>query len=89
MADLTVEPAQGSAPLSVTFTGGSGGASFFGGIQIEFGDGETGFFCRPGRSCKDTTATHVYAKPGTYTARLVGQGEGGQRELMAISIKVD
>lgn len=89
MPALEAVPTQGKAPLAVSFTGGSGGATFFGGIQIEFGDGERSAFCRPGRSCNNASADHVYVRPGTYTARLVGQGEGGQRVLTQLTITVE
>lgn len=89
MASLVASPLNGPAPLSVTFIGDSAGATFFGGIQIDFGDGETDFFCRPGKACKDTTATHVYTKSGDFIARLLGQGEGKENILASVAVKVD
>lgn len=74
---------------TVNFTGNSGGAAFFGGIQIDFGDGQTDFFCRPGSACKDATATHTYAKPGQYSARLLGQGEGKQTVVATTTLTID
>jgi PKD repeat protein len=74
---------------TVNFTGDSGGKAFFGGIQIDFGDGATDFFCRPGSACKDATATHAYAKPGQYTVRLLGQGEGQQTVVATATLTID
>lgn len=89
MASLVASIQNGPAPLSVIFTGDSAGAAFFGGIQIDFGDGATDFFCRPGKACKDTTATHIYTRPGDYIARLLGQGEGTESILATFAVKVD
>lgn len=72
----------------VTFTGDSGGAAYFGGIQIDFGDGEQDFFCRPGKDCNDATSTHVYAKPGQYCVRLLGQGEGQQTVVATTNVMI-
>lgn len=88
-ATLAASPAQGVAPLTVTFTGGSGGVTHFGGIQIDFGDGTNALFCDPGRSCRNATAKHVYEARGVYVARLVGRGEGSQQTLASITIRVD
>lgn len=87
-ANLTGSVTKGPAPLAVTFTGGSASA-FFGGIEIEFGDGEKDYFCRPGKGCRDATANHTYARPGTYTARIVGHGEGTSLELASLAVTVE
>ena len=74
--ELAAEPARGSVPLTVTFVGGSGGATYFGGIEIDFGDGHRAAFCPPGRSCSSVTVVHLYSRPGNYRAQLLGNGEG-------------
>lgn len=87
-ATIAATPAVGPAPLSVTFTGDSGGAAFFGGIQIDFGDGSVEDFCRPGRACRDKSAVHVYSNPGTFSVRLVGHGEGTRLVLATVVVQV-
>jgi PKD repeat protein len=85
-AQLTAKPTQGSAPLSVTFIGGSA-AVYFGGIQIDFGDGEQAAFCGPGRACSDVSVAHIYNNPGAYTVRLLAHGEGqGPNVLASLTI---
>jgi PKD domain len=86
MASLIISTQDGR---TVTFTGDSGGAAFFGGIQLDFGDGETDYFCRPGSACKGATATHAYAKPGQYTARMLGQGEGQQTVVATANVTIE
>ena len=85
-AGLVVSPAAGRAPLSVTFTGHSGGATFFGGIEIDFGDGSVGAFCRPGAACRDVSVAHSYAKPGEFHVRLLGHGEGSEIVLATVTV---
>lgn len=88
MGTLTADRAKGAAPLIVTFTGGSERA-FFGGLHADFGDGASAVLCRPGRSCRDATVTHVYDRPGAYTATLVGVGEGARGPLASVTITVE
>ncbi|MEZ5856658.1 MAG: PKD domain-containing protein [Hyphomicrobiaceae bacterium] len=88
-ASLTASPVQGKAPLKVTFSGGSGGKVYFGGIMIDFGDGEQSLLCDPGRSCKDKAISHTYAKAGTYRVRLYGRGEGENSSLARVTITVN
>ncbi len=88
-ASLTAAPTQGKGPLTVAFTGGSGGKVYFGGLMIDFGDGQETLLCDPGRSCKDKAISHTYAKAGTYRVRLYGRGEGENNALASLTIKVD
>jgi PKD repeat protein len=85
---LVANPTAGTAPLNVTFTGHGDGASHFGGVSLEFGDGSIDAFCRPGRACREGTASHTYAKSGAYTASLVSNGEGGSRTLVSVTVVV-
>jgi PKD repeat protein len=87
-ASLSADPALGVAPLAVTFTGGSGGAVFFGGIEIDFGDGQRAPFCGPGRACSGVKIVHTYAMQGSYTARLLGAGEGKGGPLALATVTI-
>ncbi len=85
---LMGNPASGKAPLLVTFTANAYG-SFFGGIRINFGDGSSSQFCAPGiSSCTTKSLTHTYANPGTYTATMLGIGEGNNSTLASASVTV-
>ncbi len=76
-ASFSASPTPGSAPLAVTFAGNTGSASYFGGVRIDFGDSTTStVVCNPGSTCSSISATHTYSTAGTYTAKLVGVGEG-------------
>ncbi len=86
---LSAKPARGGAPLSVTLTGDSGGVTYFGGIQIDFGDGTNALLCDPGRSCRNAKAQRTYETRGVFVARLVGRGEGSHQALASITIRVD
>lgn len=83
---LSAIPQRGLAPLAVTFRGNGGGATFFGGLHLQFGDGESAIVCPPGRACRDFILTHVYARPGSYSAKLTGNGEGTLQTFGEISI---
>lgn len=85
---LTASPQRGPAPLSVSFTGSAGGASYFGGVWLEFDDGNNIQLCLPGLGCQETTVSHTYTNPGAYTVRLVGIGEGTSRTLGTTTINV-
>lgn len=72
---FTASPLSGAVPLAVRIAGSVPGV-YFGGVDIDFGDGSAReSACRPGSSCK-FTLDHVYRNPGTYTASLIGNGEG-------------
>lgn len=88
-ARLSASPASGDAPLTVEFTGGVGGVSYFGGVIIEFGDGSRARFCEPGQSCDAVSIQHVYRQRGEYVARLLGRGEGEPRQLATVAISID
>ena len=68
---FTVDPTQGSTPLTVTFTNTSpyGYNSFF----WDFGDGTT--------STDTTPAPHQYSTPGNYTITLTGYYAGGSTNV--------
>lgn len=85
---LTASPQQGPVPLSVSFTGGAGGATYFGGVWLEFEDGSNILLCPPGLGCRETTVSHTYTSPGAYTVRLVGVGEGRSETLGTAVINV-
>lgn len=80
--------AKASAGRSVTFTGHGGGASYFGGVWLHFGDGQNEMFCRPGSGCRETTLNHTYAQAGTYEAKLLGAGEGESVTLGTVTVTV-
>jgi PKD repeat protein len=86
--NLVADPGAGTSPRHVTFTGQGDGASHFGGVSLEFGDGSIGAFCRPGRACREGAGSHTYAKSGNYTASLVSNGEGGSRTLVSVMVVV-
>jgi PKD repeat protein len=69
LADFDASPARGPAPLEVLFRDGSIGA--IDEFRWEFGDSHDGF---------GESVTHVYEKPGLYTARLHLRGPGGTAE---------
>ena len=85
---LTATATSGPAALVVTFTGNTGGATYFGGVHFEFGDGNTAPFCSPGNNCTTQSVSHTYSIAGTYTATLVGVGEGSNTILGTILITV-
>jgi PKD repeat protein len=66
MCDFEASPLRGPASLEVAFRDGSIGA--IDEFRWEFGDGQEGF---------GEGVTHVYEKPGRYTARLLLRGPGG------------
>lgn len=80
--------AQVTAGQTVVFSGHGGGASFFGGVWLDFGDGEQALFCPPGSGCGETSTSHTYGQPGTYHAELVGVGEGGKSVLAEVTVAV-
>lgn len=64
-AEFTASPKLGLAPLSVTFTNLSTGASSY---RWDFGDGATSALENP---------AHTYSSPGLYTVSLTAYGPGG------------
>jgi PKD repeat protein len=88
-AALSAAPMSGTAPLAVEFVGGSGGQTWFGGLLIDFGDGSTSVFCRPGGACQDARKLHTYQQRGAYNVRLLGQGEGEAKVLATLTVSVD
>jgi len=69
LADFDASPLRGPAPLEVFFKDGSIGA--IDEFAWTFGDGQTGL---------GEGTSHVYEKPGHYTARLTLRGPGGSAE---------
>lgn len=59
---------------------------YFGGVVLEFGDGQEAMVCLPGESCEANEITHVYAEPGPYTVRLLGLGGGAPDVLTTQSV---
>jgi hypothetical protein len=86
-ASLAVSRADADA-LAVTVTANGGGVSYFGGVFLEFGDGQRQLICRPGSGCRETKVVHHYAQAGTYQMRMVGLGEPEQKPLAEISVTV-
>jgi PKD repeat protein len=85
---LSAVPQGGGAPLQVTFTGDGGNATYFGGVELDFGDGQQQHVCPPGRGCKEIKVSHTYAKPGRYVARLQGIGEGKALVIGTVTVTV-
>lgn len=85
---LSASTRSGPAPLDVTFSAPGGVAVYFGGVWLDFGDGERAMVCRPGSGCRVASATHTYSQAGTYCARLTGEGEGERLLLGSVTITV-
>ncbi len=68
VADFSVQPNSGYAPLAVTFNNTSSGS--YTSARWEFGDGESSH-------SRDSTIRHTYDNSGTYTVRLTVTGPGG------------
>lgn len=77
-ASFTAEPREGPAPLQVAFDA-SGSTGAIVAYRWEFGDAAAG---------TGVTVTHTYTDPGTYTARLTVEDEGGRTHSAARSITV-
>ena len=78
---LGAEPSSGRAPLAVRFTSPGDGRSWFGGVWLKLGDGNSKRACLPGKACRDIVVEHTYAKPGTYNYALEAFGEGPNEVL--------
>jgi len=76
MASADATPTQGKPPLTVTFTGSPGGRAY----RWDFGDGATS---------SDASPTHIYTKPGCYTAALTVTDSGGRSSTANVRIAVD
>ena len=73
----TATPDSGPAPLTVSFTGTAGGTSGSQTYAWTFGDGAT---------ASTQNATHVYASPGSYTARFrVSEGSQTCYSFLAVT----
>ena len=77
-----------AGPMSVMITSNGGGITLFGGVSLDFGDGQHATVCPPGSGCRETVVTHAYAKPGTFTVKLVGRGEPDQKPLAEATVTV-
>ena len=69
VADFAAAPTNGIAPLTVTFTNLSSGAT---GYAWDFGDGNLS---------ADADPANVYTNPGTYSVSLIANGLGGTNTL--------
>ncbi len=69
VASFTAGPASGIAPLSVSFTNLSSGATNYSWV---FGDGNTSTLTNP---------ANIYTNPGTYSVTLTAVGPGGTNTL--------
>ena len=86
--NFSASPTSGAAPLLVSFTGNGGGRNYFGGVQVDFGNGDAALFCNPGFTCGSNTINYKYNAAGTYTAKLTGLGEGGTTTIGTATITV-
>jgi hypothetical protein len=80
-AEIAAEPLSGPPPLAVQFSG-AGSSDADGAVaawQWDFGDGELG---------EGVTAMHVYAAPGSYTARLTVTDDDGASGQAEAEVKV-
>lgn len=76
-AGFNATPISGSAPLNVSFTNTSTGATIYNWI---FGDGNTDNVSDP---------DHIYNAPGTYICTLIASNAGGCSDTAFITITVD
>ena len=81
IASITATPASGPAPLTVSFDGSAStdADGFIVSYQWDFGNGSSGI---------GVIATHTYALPGTYTARLIVTDERGATGSASATIVV-
>ncbi len=101
LVDLNAEPASGSFPLTVVFTGscdGQGGTLET--CKIDFGDGETQTIPRKqvdltkilGQAeetlddSRDVNVTHTYNSAGTFTAKLTGLNSSQNESFVELQI---
>lgn len=81
---LAATPVNGSAPLAVSFTGtATASGQTISQYQFDFGDNDA-------IATASQSASHTYAKPGTYTANLKVKGSNGAfaPEAVACSVKI-
>src|SRR3989338_2064368 len=62
--NFSASPTSGAAPLLVSFTGNGGGRNYFGGVQVDFGNGDAALFCNPGFTCGSNTINYKYNAAG-------------------------
>ncbi|HVM58975.1 MAG TPA: LCCL domain-containing protein, partial [Candidatus Paceibacterota bacterium] len=89
---LEAVPTSGAVPLPVGFSVWVGGDSSTSTYTLDFGDGTAQFApscAAPGDACTAAgTASHTYAKPGTYTAKVIlGARETGCTNLAGASCR--
>lgn len=87
-AALSASPNSGSAPLLVTFTAYGAGAAYSGGVRINYGDGNAATLCNPNLVCGQSSITHSYTSPGTYSASIIGIGPNGNTTLATTQVVV-
>jgi hypothetical protein len=59
------------------------------GIQIDYGDGDTGLFAASGANTGKTTFTHAYKRAGTFTAKAtVSDGTANQKST-SIEVRIE
>ncbi len=86
-ASLAVSRAGGDG-LDVSIVANGGGITYFGGVFLEFGDGDRQLICRGGEGCRETRTAHRYKQPGTFQVRMVGLGEPDQKPLAVVTVAV-
>jgi len=65
------------------------GLTYFGGFQINYGDGTSSDLGR-GFSAPDKRLipNHTYTNPGTYKVQIIGRGEGVSNILITVIVTV-
>ncbi len=86
---FSVWPQSGTAPLTVQFSVPQPSTGYFGGRYIDPGDGSTISVtsCAAQSGCKGVYG-HTYQSVGTYTAYLMGVGEGSSTKIGSVTITV-
>lgn len=72
---------RGGDPMEISVKTNGGGVTYFGGIFIEFGDGQRQLLCGPGQSCGAVQLQHRYMAAGKYRVKMVGLGEPDRMPL--------
>ena len=83
IAAFEAYPTSGAAPLTVTFNSTSTGA--ISAYLWDFGDGNANAFSA---GIPETSTTHTYTVPGTYTVRLSATGPGGNETVVKANLIV-